>query len=265
MSRTKKKEEKARGTDRTIDLHHHIPFISPRINLSPKTALVVLLGLLSLAAATQVPDEVWHELLHNRYVQPNLLGFVFLSAIYTLAIVFMAPLSPFALAAGILFGFWWGTFLALLALNIGATLAFLIARFLFRRQISRELAANSKMAVIAKAMRGDAVRTIAILRLNPIVPFNLQNYVCGATGVKFSRYALGTFLGAAPFTVALVYLGHTGRQLVIATGMRVEEWTVLLFVVGLLVTMPMTVAMLRTMVKRIRESRENDKTATQEE
>lgn len=262
MSRENNEEETAR---KKLQSQSQGPFLSSKSTLAPKTTLVLLLGFLSLAAATQVPDEVWQELLHNRYIQPDLVGFLSLSLIYTLAIVFMAPLSPFALAAGVLFGFWWGTFLSLLALNLGAMLAFLIARHLFRRQIVRELAGNSKMAVIARAMRGDAVKTIAILRLNPIVPFNLQNYVCGATGVKFSRYAVGTFLGAAPFTIALVFLGHAGRRLVVATGLRIEEWTLLLFVAGLVLTTPMTVGMLRDTVERIREYRKNEKTAAEEE
>lgn len=232
---------------------------------SPKAILALLAGILLLAASIQLPDEFWQSLLQRSQIESDLLGFVSLTCIYLLAVLLMAPLSPFALAAGVLFGFWWGTFLALLALNMGAALAFLIARYLLRQQFSQNFSGNGKMALLAKAMRGDAVTTIAILRLNPIVPFNLQNYVCGATGVRFTRYALGTFVGAAPFTVALVYLGHAGRQLLTITGLQMEQWTLLLFVVGLVLTLPMTWVMLRNTFKYLRECRDNDKAATKKE
>jgi uncharacterized membrane protein YdjX (TVP38/TMEM64 family) len=235
---------------------------SPPI-FAPKPMLGLLVGISLLVASAQMPEEFWRGVLESLHVRPDLLGFFSLTAIYVGAILLMAPLSPFALAAGILFGFWWGSFLALLALNLGAAFAFLIARYLLRQHFASRLSSNGKMAVLARAMRGDAVKTIAILRLNPVVPFNLQNYVCGATGVNFAHYTAGTFLGAAPFTIALVYLGHAGRRLVSATGLQVEEWTLILFGAGVVFTLPMTWALLRKTVKHLRDK--NDNTATEKE
>lgn len=232
---------------------------------TPRAAFALAFGVLVLIASVQMPESFWEGLLTSTFIQSDVLGFVSLAGLYTVAILLMAPLSPFALMAGLLFGFWWGTFLALFALNLGAALAFLIARYLLRRQFVRKLSESGRMAVVARAMRGDEIMTIAVLRLNPIVPFNLQNYVCGATGVNFARYAVGTFLGAAPFTVALVYLGDAGRQLVVATGLEVEQWTLLLFVFGVVLTIPMTWAIVRKTLKRLREYRNNDKTATDTE
>lgn len=234
--------------------------ITPVPITAPRAMLGLLVGLALLVVSIQMPEEFWSELLKSRLFQADLGGFVSLAAIYTVAILLMAPLSPFALAAGVLFGFWWGSLLALLALNAGAALAFLIARFLLRRQFAHRLSGNGKMAALARAMRGDEVKTIAILRLNPVVPFNLQNYVCGATGVNFPRYAAGTFLGAAPFTIALVYLGHAGRSLMVATGLQIEDWTLILFGAGVVLTLPMTWALLRKTVTHLREN--NDNTAT---
>jgi uncharacterized membrane protein YdjX (TVP38/TMEM64 family) len=231
--------------------------------LAPRALLGLVLGISLVVMSLQMPEEFWRGVLKSPFFQSDLFGFVSLTTIYTVAILLMAPLSPFALAAGILFGFWWGSFLALLALNLGAALAFLLARYLLHQQFAHRISSNGKMAVLARAMRGDAVKTIAILRLNPVVPFNLQNYVCGATGVNFPRYVAGTFVGAAPFTIALVYLGHAGRSLVVATGLQVEEWTLILFGAGVVLTLPMTWALLRKTVKHLREN--NDNTATEEE
>lgn len=230
---------------------------------TPRSVIGLGVGICLLVVSVQMPEEFWRGVLQSLHVQSDLLGFFSLTVIYVIAILLMAPLSPFALAAGVLFGFWWGSFLALLALNTGALVAFLIARYLLRQQFASKLYSHGKMAVLARAMRGDAIRTIAILRLNPVIPFNLQNYVCGATGVNFAHYTVGTFLGAAPFTLALVYLGHAGRRLVSATGLQVEEWTMILFGAGVVLTLPMTWALLRKTVKHLREK--NDNTATEKE
>ncbi|MGQ9426672.1 TVP38/TMEM64 family protein [Gilvimarinus sp. F26214L] len=229
-----------------------------------RAVLALVAGIVLVVAAFQVPEEFWQELLSSNYIRSDLGGFILLSSIYVVAILLMAPLSPFPLSAGMVFGFAWGTFLALLALNTGAALAFFIARYLLPKKVIGAFSRNGKMAVVARAMRGDAVLAIALLRLNPIVPFNVQNYVCGATGVNFARYSLGTFLGSAPFTVALVYLGYAGRKLMLATGLQVEQWTLLLFAAGVILTIPMTWLLLRKTIRRIRESR-NDQIATDED
>lgn len=229
---------------------------------------VILAGILTTGVSVLLPKELWVDLAKSGYFQPNLLGFVSLVCIYVLAILLLAPLSPFALAAGLLFGFWWGTLLALVALNMGSALAFIIARYLLPRPFAQQFLEHDrhgKVAAVAEALRGEAVLTIAVLRLNPLVPFNLQNYICGLTGVGFGRYALATFLGASPFTVALVYLGYAGRQLANASGLQVEEWILLLCFVAVLLTVPLSWVTIRRVVKHLRECHKNDKIAAQKD
>src|SRR6185312_16984746 len=54
---------------------------------------------------------------------------------------------------------------------------------------------------------------VTSLRLIPALPFSLLNYAAGLSGVRFTPYLLGTVLGTAPGTIALVVLGDavTGR------------------------------------------------------
>lgn len=225
------------------------------VSSATKAFLLLLTGISLLAPSGQLPDEFWGTLIQSGYFEANWFGFMCLVVVYVLAILLMAPLSPFALTAGLLFGVWWGTFLALVALNVGAAFAFFIARYLLRQQLARGLARNGRFAGLAKVMRDDAVTAIAILRLNPLVPFNFQNYACGALGVRYNRYAVGTFLGASPFTMALVYLGHEGRQLVVASGLSIEQWMLVLSAVALVVSLPLTWAMCQKALKHPREYR----------
>ena len=50
-----------------------------------------------------------------------------------------------------------------------------------------------------------------LLRLNPLVPFNLQNYLFGITAVPFGSYVAATFVGIAPATTAFVSVGALGE------------------------------------------------------
>lgn len=211
--------------------------------LYPGLMLVVLLSCFLLVG------ELWPQLSGGSPLRADLMGFASLGCAYLLAILLLAPLSPFALTAGGLFGFWWGTVLALLALNLGAAAAFFIARYLLPRSWVNSLQDGGRVATVARVLAGNGIGTIAMLRLNPVVPFNLQNYVCGAAGVSFARYFLGTFIGAAPCTLALVYLGHAGRKLFLTTGIEIEQWSLLIFLSATVITVPFTFALLRESVK----------------
>ena len=57
-------------------------------------------------------------------------------------------------------------------------------------------------------------KLVVLLRLNPLVPFNLQNYVFGATEIGFRPFALGTFFGIMPGTALYVSLGALGQAAV---------------------------------------------------
>lgn len=236
-----------------------------KFKISKKRVLYLGLGLVVVYACFQLPSGMWPQLINGSPLRADMLGFASLGCAYLLAILLLAPLSPFALMAGGVFGFWWGTLLALSALNAGATVAFFIARYLLPRSWIRRLQEGGRMAALARALAGNGIGTIALLRINPVVPFNLQNYVCGAAGVSFARYSVGTFIGAAPCTIALVYLGHAGRKLFLETGIEVEQWSLLIFLAAAVVTVPITFTVLRETVRRMRECRNNDDLATTKE
>lgn len=223
-----------------------------RVGKSRLIAAAALFGLL-LVASINVPAEV--DALNAVSLRADTTGFASLCCAYLLGILLLAPLSPFALMAGGVFGFWWGTVLALLALNTGAMLAFFIARYFLPQSLIGRLLGQGRLNIVAAAITGKGIGRIALLRLNPLVPFNLQNYVCGAAGVNFAPYSLGTLIGAAPCTIALVYLGHVGRRLVGETGLQIEQWSLLIFLTAAVLTIPLTFTVLRETVQRLRECR----------
>jgi uncharacterized membrane protein YdjX (TVP38/TMEM64 family) len=107
--------------------------------------------------------------------------------LYIVAVVALLPGSALTLAAGALFGLVGGTIVASLASTTGAALAFLIGRYLARRRIQSLLRHYPRFDAMDKAINENGWKIVALLRLSPAVPFHLQNYLYGLTGIRFGR------------------------------------------------------------------------------
>jgi uncharacterized membrane protein YdjX (TVP38/TMEM64 family) len=177
--------------------------------------------------------------------------------IYVAAVVALLPGSALTLAAGALFGLVGGTIVASLASTTGAALAFLISRYLARDRIAAKLHHYPKFDAIDKAIGGNGWKIVALLRLSPAVPFNLQNYLYGVTGIRFWTCVLTSWLAMLPATFLYVYLGHLGRQSLDAAAGGAErarspaEWTML--IVGLIATFAVTVYLTYLARKALRQ------------
>ena len=135
---------------------------------------------------------------------------VFLFA-HLLASLLFIPRTVLAVAAGLLFGVWLGTLWAALGSVLGAVAGFWIARYVNGGFI--ELEKLPRLGpILLKAERG-GWRAVAALRLIPIVPHSLANYALGLTKLPVGPYALGSFLGQLPMTVAYVDFGAAGGRL----------------------------------------------------
>jgi uncharacterized membrane protein YdjX (TVP38/TMEM64 family) len=104
-----------------------------------------------------------------------------------------------------------GTFLVWISSIASATLAYLIARYFARDAIERRIARNPKFRALDDAIGKKGWRIVALLRLNPMVPFSFSNYIYGLTRIKFWQYIVASAVGMLPCTFMYVYLGHAGR------------------------------------------------------
>ena len=76
---------------------------------------------------------------------------------------------------------------------MAASVAFLIARYFARDRILKLVEGNKKFLAIDKAIGENGFRVVTLLRLSPLLPFSLGNYLYGLTSVKFIPYVLGRF------------------------------------------------------------------------
>lgn len=174
--------------------------------------------------------------------------------VYVLAVLLLLPGSVLTMAAGALFGLALGTATVSLSATLAAALGFLIARYLARERIVRRLQSSPRFAALDRAVAEGGWKIVALLRLSPAVPFNVQNYIYGLTGIRFWPYVLTSWLTMLPGTLLYVYLGHLGRVGVEAAGgersRSPAEWTLL--VVGLAATAAVTVYVTRLARKALR-------------
>jgi len=135
-----------------------------------------------------------------------------LMAVYAVAAVLFLPGSVLTLAGGAFFGPVLGAFYNLTGATIGATLAFLIARYLASDLVANRTGGRFKK--LNNGVEGEGWRFVAFTRLVPLFPFNLLNYALGLTRIKLSHYLLATYTCMLPGAIAYTYLGYAGREAV---------------------------------------------------
>ncbi len=173
---------------------------------------------------------------------------------YIVATVAFLPGAPLTIAAGFLFGLVGGTLFVFIGSTIGASLCFLISRYLAREWVERKLAAFPKFATIDQAVAKQGLKIVLLLRLSPIFPFNLLNYALGLTQVRFLDYLIGS-VGMLPGTFLYVYGGKVAGDLAMAGAAQQKkglgDW--LLLGAGLLATVLVTALVTRIARRALKE------------
>jgi len=118
--------------------------------------------------------------------------------LYAGATALAMPGSILTLAGGAIFGLFWGTVYSSIAANIGANLAFGVARLLGRDGIKR--LAGKRLDALDRATENYGFRGLLTLRLIPAVPFNALNFGSGLTAISWPTYAVATAVGIFPGT-----------------------------------------------------------------
>lgn len=114
------------------------------------------------------------------------------------------PAEVIAVANGMMFGSWWGVVITWVGAMLGAISAFAAARWLGRPVICRFVAEERRSAIERWTTRPSA---LLLLRLIPVVSFNLVNFAAGLAGAGWWNFLWTTALGILPLTVASVVLG----------------------------------------------------------
>jgi len=161
--------------------------------------------------------------------------------IYCMATLMLLPTMVLTLAGGAIFGPVIGTLLNLFGATLGAALAFLTTRHLAYDWCARKKGERLNKLIAGVEQRGWLF--VALLRLFPIIPFNLVNYGLGITGIKFRLYLITTFIFLIPAEIIYTYFGYAGMDALANPGQFYKNGGILLS--GMAVLLLCSVKLLR--------------------
>jgi len=168
--------------------------------------LLAIAGLYGLAQVTSLQDLLQPETLTAVLRDLGMAGPFALMGLMTLAVVVSPiPSLPIDLAAGAAYGPFWGAIYVLIGAELGAIISFLIGRALGRDVVSRWL--NRDIAFCEECSDHHLMGVMVVARLVPIFSFDIVSYGAGLTKMSLKAFAIATFVGMAPPTFALTYLG----------------------------------------------------------
>lgn len=215
--------------------------------------LAVLVGVVCLVVFIRsLPTNELLASLESGISSLGMWGPVVLTLAYIVATVLLVPGTILTLVAGAIYGLGVGTVIVSIGSTIGASLCFLIARYAARQRVARWAQRYPLFQAIDSAIGEGGWKIVALLRLSPAIPFNVQNYLYGLTPVRFWPYVIASWLAMLPGTFLYVYLGHVTRA---AIGEQRErsplEWAFL--GIGLAATVLVSVYIARLARSKIHE------------
>lgn len=120
---------------------------------------------------------------------------------------FLFPAMVLGIAGGLAFGPVWGTVYLVTGTTLGAALCFSLARLVNPERTRRFFAKWLVIEKLENQAAQNGFRTMLLLRLAPILPWDAVSFMAGLFKIRFGTYILATFLGSIPGAVAFSCLG----------------------------------------------------------
>jgi uncharacterized membrane protein YdjX (TVP38/TMEM64 family) len=231
--------------------------MTPPLRRLPWKWIGVGLAVAALFAASRLlPVGEWVREFRDWASGLGVAGKALYALVYVAATVLLFPASLLTIAAGFAFGFAWAFAVVWVGATVGAALAFLIARHVARERVEKAARKRENFRAIDRAIGEKGWKIVALLRLSPLVPFSISNYLYGLTAIRFGPYVLASAAGMLPGTVLYVYLGVAGRAAAAASVGEERsplEWAAL--AVGLAATIVATIVITRIARRELRKVR----------
>ncbi|XP_031263760.1 uncharacterized protein LOC116121993 [Pistacia vera] len=175
--------------------------------------LLLLLAAICIACVSLPIEKILKEFL--LWIKQDLgpWGPVVMTAAYIPLAIFAIPASILTLGGGYLYGLPIGFIIDSVGGTVGATAAFLIGRTFGRSYVISKLKNYPKFQAVTMAIQNSGFKIVFLLRLVPLLPFTILNYLLSVTPVHIGKYMLASWLGMMPSTSALVYVGTTLKDL----------------------------------------------------
>ncbi|KAG2438514.1 hypothetical protein HXX76_005065 [Chlamydomonas incerta] len=161
-------------------------------------------------------------------IKENPLGSLHLFVLFHIfAVVLLFPVMLLQAITGALYGLYAGLVVSWLASVVGQALAFLLGRYLFRASVKSYLLQRvPNFPQIEAAIKKEGWKLMCLLRLSPILPYNILNYAAALTPISFLAYTLSSAVAIIPWTCLYVYLGTLSTHVLaeLARGKLVTQY-----------------------------------------
>ena len=219
--------------------------------------VLVVVALLAIVVAVRLlPVDEWLGGFQRWIAGVGPWGAVVYGLVYVVCALLFVPGSLLTIGAGLAFGLVGGTVIVSLASTATAALAFLIARHFARERVEAMARRDRRFEAIDRAVAEKGWKVVALLRLSPVVPFSLSNYLYGLTSVRFLPYVVTSWAAMLPATILYVWLGAAGGAAAAAgrgDGRSGLEWALL--GAGLVATVAVTVLLTRAARQQLAKMR----------
>lgn len=188
--------------------------ISQRLNA--KKIILVLLVLFLIIAATYMRKSgyISSESLFNFISTHKISAPMLFIIIYSIGPSLFIPSLPLTLGAGFLWGPFWGVVFSITGATIGASVSFLIARYILGNSI-KERFSYSRWHLLKEKVEQHGWKAVAFTRIVPIFPYPVLNYLFGITPIPFFHYLWSTFVFMLPACIAYVAFGSSMGELIL--------------------------------------------------
>jgi uncharacterized membrane protein YdjX (TVP38/TMEM64 family) len=185
-------------------------------SVGSKILIVLVIVVLLIVVIYFDRRDKWTES-YLDWVEDNpILGALSYILVYIAVTVLFVPGSIFSIGCGYVYsqtygpvaGVCLGSLIVFIGASLGSIAAFLIGRYLFESLVKSWVEKYEKFAAIQRVTQTKGLRLMFLLRLSPIIPYNLLNYAMGLTTVTLRDYIIAC-VGMIPGVIAFVFLGTT--------------------------------------------------------
>lgn len=177
---------------------------------------VTCLGVIALAVLwrwTPIADALDVDVVANTFdgYRHGIVAPVVALAGFTAASLLAAPVTVLTVLVGLVFGPWIGFVSAAIGSLLSASIAFAFGRYVFGASMKRS--GSTWLARVNDRLRDHGLYSMVILRLVPVAPFTVVNFVAGASRVSYRHFVLGTALVMVPGAMLLTIFAESSREL----------------------------------------------------
>ena len=129
------------------------------------------------------------------------LGIFFFAVIYVLIVLLILPASWLSIAAGYLYGTYFGSVIVFISAFIGASISFFISKRFLSKKVLDIINKYPKLSLLENIIQKGGLKLIVLTRLSPLFPFSILNYFYGLNNITYKDFSIsliciipGTFL-----------------------------------------------------------------------